>query len=150
MVSAIARVATRRPVAHHGDAVGDAEDLVEAVADIDHAAAALLEPVEHGEEARDLGLRQAGGRLVQHHHPGIGGERACDRDDRLVGAREIGDAGCRIDRAADQGERALGLCRDATPADQAAAAGIAGGQGDVLGDRHRLDEGEILVDESDR
>ena len=138
-------------VAHDGDTVGDAEHLVQPVADIHHATAARPQPVQHGEQALDLGGRQACGGLVQHDRLGGGGQRAGDGDDGLVGAREVRDPCRRVDRAADLRQRARRLRGGGGPVHQAEpGARIAGGQGDVLRHAHPLDQAEILVDERDR
>ena len=52
------------PVAKHGDAVGDLEDLVEVVRDVDDRDRLLLEPADDAEDELRLLLGERGGRLV--------------------------------------------------------------------------------------
>ena len=58
-------------VAHDGDLVADAEDLIHLVTDIDNAAAALAQHIDDAEQVLHLGLRQRGGRLVEHDDLGV-------------------------------------------------------------------------------
>src|SRR5437763_2011553 len=60
--------ADRSTVAKDGDAVGDAEDLVELVRDVDHADAARAQLVDDAEEGFDLGVCERGGRFVQDEY----------------------------------------------------------------------------------
>jgi hypothetical protein len=53
-------------VAQHGDAVGDLEDLVEPVADIDDGLAGRGELLDHVEDADGIGFAERCGRLVQN------------------------------------------------------------------------------------
>ena len=89
---------------HH--AVGDLEHLVEPVRDVDHPDAARAQPPQRGEQPRHFVGRQAGRRLVQHQDFGVGCQRARDRDQRFLGAREVVDAHVRVDVGADLFERA--------------------------------------------
>ena len=137
------------PVAEDDEAVGDREDLVEAVRDVDHADALRLELAQHAEEDRDLALRQARRRLVEDEDAGVDPEGAGDGDERLLGAGQVADPEARVDVVGDQRQRAPRHRLDGLPVDEAAAAGIALGDGDVLADGHPLDETEVLVDEGD-
>ena len=79
-------------------------------------------------------------------------DRDCagNRHNRLLRCWQITDARVRIDAAphAFEGD-GRGLPRPA-PGDQAVAARVTGDYRHVFGDRHGVDEAEILVDESDR
>ena len=103
------------PVAEHGDAVGDAEDLVEAVGDIDDADAARAEAPERVEEMLDVGLGQRRRRLVEDEDVGLDGERAADRDERALGGGKRRDADVGVDVASHRSParraRALRTCR---------------------------------------
>ena len=56
----------RAAVAKHGHGVGDAEDLVEPMRDVDDAdVAGACSRSQDAEQPADIGLRQAGGRLVE-------------------------------------------------------------------------------------
>ena len=60
--------ADRLPVAHHGDLVGDPEQLVEPVRDVDDRDAGGGEPADDVEQHLDLGVGQDRRRLVQDEH----------------------------------------------------------------------------------
>ena len=136
-------------IAQDRDAVGDAKNLVEPVADIDHPDAAVAQRAQRGEQPLDLVGRQRGGRLVQHQELAVDGKRAGDRDQRLLGPAQRLDAGRRVEVARDPRQRLGGEGLDRRPFDQAAPALEAEGERDVLGDRHPFDQAEILVDEGD-
>ena len=53
-------------VAHDGDAVGDALELIHAVRDVDDADAGLLELADEDEQIVDLRVGQDSGRLVEN------------------------------------------------------------------------------------
>ena len=72
-------------VVEHGDSVGDAEHLVEPVADEQHGDATAAQPVHLVEQSVDLMGRQRGGRLVHDQHPGVERDRLGDLH-RLLGA----------------------------------------------------------------
>ena len=61
------------PVLEHGDAIGDGEHLVEAVADEHDRATALAQAPDHGEQALHLVLAQPGRRLVEHEECAVCG-----------------------------------------------------------------------------
>ena len=90
------------PVAQHGDAIGDAVDLVHAMADEHHRHALPAQVVDHGEQPVDLALRQGGGGLVHDQHAGVDRQCPGDLDQLLLGA-------------AQAGQRRLGLCSRARP-----------------------------------
>ena len=143
-----------QPVTHHHHAVGDAEDLVEPVGDVDHADATGAQPAHGDEEALHLVGRQARGRLVEHQEVAVDDQRAGDGDQRFLGAREAVHARGRVDVAADLRQRRRGACLRRAPVDEADRAGPAGpwkalADAHVLGDRHPFDEAEVLVDEGD-
>jgi hypothetical protein len=56
-------------VAQHGDAVGDARQLLEPVRDVDERDVLRLELGDEREQCRDLTFGQRGGRLVHHDQP---------------------------------------------------------------------------------
>ena len=64
--------------------------------------------------------------------------------------RQALDADVRIDVGAEDLERRGGALARRAPVDHAGAARIAEGQADVLGDRHPVDQAEVLMDEGDR
>ena len=52
------------PITHDRNIVGDTEDLLHLMADVDDAAALVPQHIDDAEEMLHLGLRQGGGRLV--------------------------------------------------------------------------------------
>src|SRR5699024_783833 len=80
-------------VAHDGDVVADAKDLVHLVADVDDAAALVFEHVDDAEQVLYLGLRQGGGRFVKNNDLGIVGYRLGDLDHLPLGDRQGGHDG---------------------------------------------------------
>ena len=75
--------------------------------------------------------------------------RAMATSDFSVRLRSL-DAQIRVDVGAELGERARGALARPAPLDEAEAARIAERQTNILGDRHPVDEAEILMDEGDR
>ena len=75
-------------VAQHGDAIGDAVDLVHAMADEHHRHALPPQIVDHGEQPLDLALRQGGRGLVHDQHARVDRQRAGDLDQLLLGAAQ--------------------------------------------------------------
>ena len=72
-------------VAHDGDAVGDALELIHAVRDIDDADAGLLELPDEDEQVIDLRVGQDGGRLVKNEQSCVlMGQGLCDLDHLLL------------------------------------------------------------------
>ena len=108
-------------VAQDGGAVGDAEDLVHAVRDVDDGDALAAKLADIVEQALDLVLGQRRGRLVEHQH--LAGLR-CRLDDLgqlPVTGRDIGDLGGRVDVDAHAGEELSRLGDRRRVVDQAGA-----------------------------
>ena len=112
--------------------------------------AARAQSAEGGEQPRHLIRRQARGRFVEHQDLGLGGERPGDGDEGLLGSAQALDPDVGIDVGAEHFQRGGGAPARRGPIDQAVAARITERQADVLGDRHPVDQAEILVDEGDR
>ena len=108
------------------------------------------QPPKGDEQPRHFVGRQAGGRLVEHQDFGVGRQRAGDRHERLLGARQVMDPQIGVDVGTDDLEGALGARARRVPVDQAEAARKAEHERDVLGNRHPLDQTKILVDVRDR
>ena len=139
------------PVAKDGDPVGDAQNLVQTMGDVDDPDVARPQPPEGLEQAFDVGLRKRRGRLVEDHDIRLDRERPADRDQRTFGRRKRRNRRLRVEVAAHDRERLRGGVLHRRPGNKAGPRSrIAGLNGDVLSDRHPLDEPEILVDESDR
>ena len=79
------------PAADDGDAVGDLEDLVELVADEDHARALGPKTAQHLEDLARLLGRQHRGRLIQHEDPRVAVDGLQDLDTLLLADGELVD-----------------------------------------------------------
>jgi len=99
---AIGKVPTwRRP--HHGDLVGDPEQLVQPVRDVDDRHTGLLQPPDHAEQHVDLGVGEDRRRFVQDEQLRLAGQRLGDRHLLLLGDRQAAHRRGRVaDRHAQQ------------------------------------------------
>ena len=117
-------------VAQHRDAVGDLEQLVEPMADVDDPDAAAFELADDVEQARDVALGQRGGRLVHDQDARVVRQRAQNLDPLAVADGERADdlvGGEIVDL--ERGEQRLGLRAHGAPVDPAAARRAAHGRG---------------------
>ena len=145
-----AAFADEAAVAEDGVAVGDAEDLVELVADEEDRLALGLQHLDQLVELGDLLVRERGGRLVHDDDAGVDRKGAGDGDEVLVGDAEVAQPGPRVDALrADAGEHGAGVVVHPLPVDEpeAGAGGVA--EEDVLGDRELVEEHGLLVDRGD-
>ena len=94
-----------RAVLEHGHAVGDLEDLLEPVRDVDHAELPLAESADHREQRLRLGDRQGGGRLVEDDQPGVDREGLGDLDELLLGRGETLDGRLGVGVQSDSGQQ---------------------------------------------
>ena len=140
-------------VAQHADAVGDREDLVEPVRDIEDADTALAHAPHGLEQDLDLGLRERRGRLVEHQHARAVlplPEGAGDGDTGALGSGELRHRAPDVDLEAQRREHVVRAAALGTPQDPPAGAGLeAAPEGEVLHDAERVDERQILVDEAE-
>ena len=83
-------------VAHHRDALGDLDHLVEPMADEHHRDAVGLQLRHDAQQRVDLGPGERGRGLVHEQQPGVGGEAAADRDHLPLGDRQRGHAGVQL------------------------------------------------------
>jgi hypothetical protein len=145
---------TTRPVAQNDDAVGDAENLVETMRNVDHADPARFQNAHRGEEPRDLIGRQTSGGFVQDEKVALDHERPRDRHKRFLRAAQRLDARVRLDVAADPAKVvsgcpvAFGPVDDSGPAKKRRASEPARKR-DILGHGHPLDQAKVLMNESD-
>ena len=137
-------------VAQHRDAVGDLEQLVEPMADVDDPDAAAFELADDVEQARDVALGQRGGRLVHDQDARVVRQRAQDLDPLAVADGERADdlvGGEVVDL--ERGEQRLGLRPHGAPVDPAAAGARRMAEEDVLGDGEFGKEQQLLIDGRD-
>ena len=76
------------PVAHHRDALGEAQDLVDAVAHVDDRDTLVAQPANEREQALHLLVGERRGRLVEGEEPDAGLERPHDLDHLALSRRE--------------------------------------------------------------
>ena len=126
-------------VAHDGDLVGDLEDLLEVVRDVDDADAVVAQPSDVREEALDLGRAERRGRLVEDDELGARRQRAGDLDGLLLGHAELARRAVEVAADADQLEPLLRQPARVAPGDGAEAAGQAAEQ-------HVLDHAQVARD----
>ena len=136
-------------VAHDGDAVGDAFELIHAVRDIDDADAGLLELADKDEQVVDLRVGQDGGGLVEDEQSCVFmGQSLCDFDHLLLRDRQRLDDGLRIEIQMQLVEQRLRhgvlLCL----VDEQALHGLAADI-DVFRHGQVLHEVQLLVDDAD-
>ena len=131
--------------AQHRDAIGEAQHLVELVADEDDRAAIGREAAQHGQKLVHLLRGQHGRRLVEDQDLGAAIERFQDLDALLLADRQAVDTCVRIDREA-VAPRELGDARRDRPAileQRRARRGLPEHQ--VLGDGERRHQHEVLM-----
>jgi len=138
----------RAAVAEHGDAVGDGEDLLQAMADVDHRDAAGAQGAEKLEETSGVRLGERRGGLVENEDLGVLGQGLGDLDHLLLPDAQLLDGTRLVDLEAHEVERPPGLGPHRIPPHEARARGQAA-ENEVLGHRELGHEGELLGDEGD-
>ena len=141
----------RPTAAQHCHAVGDRLHLVELVRDEDDGLPLLGHRAERLEERLGLLRREHCGRLVHDQDARVAVERLQDLDALLLADRELPDPRLRIDREpvalAQLLDALLGGAR--MTQDDAATLAAVVAEDDVLRDRERLDQPEVLVHHAD-
>ena len=85
------------PVAQHGDEIADADQLLQAMRDIDDGDAARLQIADDAKQHFDFGRAQGGGRLVEDQDARVLRHRLGDFDKLLLPDAQILDKRARID-----------------------------------------------------
>ena len=142
-------LADEAAVAEHRHFVGDLEQFVHLVGDVDDALALGLERADDLEEVLDLALGQRGGRLVHDENVGIVADRLGDLDHLPVGDGEVAHFRLGIDRNVEPLEQLLGALAHLVVAHEAEAVQRFAADPDVLGDRHEIHQVELLMDHGD-
>ena len=149
----LARRDRRQPaaIAKNRHSIGDAQDLVQTMSDVDDSDVAGAQSPQGLEQTFDVGLGKRRGRLVENEDVRLDRQRPADRDQRTLGGRQRRDQRLRVEFAAHDRERLGGGVSHSRPRyETGPRSRIAGLDRDVLRDRHPLDESEILMDEGDR
>src|SRR5918998_6779561 len=132
-------------VAHDRYPVGDAEDLVQLVRDVQDRYALRGEVPYDPEEVLDLLLRERGRRLVHDDHLRVYGERLGDLYPLHLGDRQAGDEPVGVGAQAHTLQQTPGLLGLGPPVDEPEAARLAA-HVEVLCYREVGGQGELLVD----
>ncbi len=135
--------------AKHRDAVGDGEDVLEEVGDVDDGDAPVAEAADNAQEPRGLGRLQGRGGLVEHEDLRVVEQRPGDLDQLLLAEPQLLQRPVQVDVKADRLEH---RCRLA--AHRAAIEGDTPGQRlaaeeEVLEDVQVGEEGQLLRDDRD-
>ena len=142
-------LADHAAIAKHGIAVGDAEDLIELVADEQDRLAIRLQPVDQLIELVDFLVRQGRRRLVHDDDAGIDRQGAGNRHHMLVRNAEIAQPDGRIDVCADAGEQVSGIIVEFRPVDEAETAAWCVAEKDVFSDRQFVEQHRFLMNGGD-
>ena len=137
-------------VAKDGNSVSDAENLVEAVGDIDDANVVGAQSFERFQQSLDVGLRQRRGWFVENNNVRLDRQCPANGDKRALGRRKRGNRRVGVEIAAHDRERLGRGVPDAPPRYETyPRAWIASLNSDVFGDGHPFDEAEVLMNERD-
>ena len=138
-------------VAKNGHPIGDTQDFVQTMCDIDDSDVAGAQSPQSVEQAFDVRLGKRRSRFVKDKDVRLDRQRPADRDERTLSRRQGGNRGRWIEIAAQDRERFGGGAFHSWPGyETGTRPRVAGLNRDVLGDCHPFDEAEILMDESDR
>ena len=96
------------PVAKNRHSIGDAQDLVQPMGDVDDADIAGAQPPQRLEQAFDVGLGKRRGRLIENENVRFDRQRPADGNERPLGRRKRRDRRLRIEVAAHDRERVCG------------------------------------------
>ena len=135
--------------ADHGDAVGDLAHLAQLVGDEHDRGARLFQLAHDDHELVGLLRGEHGGRLVEHEHLRVAGQRLDDLDPLLHAHRQVFDERVGVDVEAEPRRDLFDLLARGGQVEQAARLGRLVAEHDVLGDREDGDEHEVLVHHAD-
>ena len=136
-------------VAEYGDAIGQAEDLVHLVGDIDDGGALAAEPFDDPKQPGRFGLGQRAGGLVHNEDVGRQRQGLGDFDELLVADAKLADRRAWGHLALELAEQLAGRPLHRPIVEQTEAAQLLASQEDVGGGRQLVDEVEFLVDHAD-
>ncbi len=136
-------------VPEHRHLVGDLEQLVHLVGDVDDALALGLERPDDLEQMLDLALGQRGSRLVHDENVGIVGDRLGDLDHLAIGDGKVADLRLRIERNVELLEQRLGPATHLVMLDETEGIQRLAADPDIFGHRHEVHQVEFLMDHGD-
>ena len=141
-------VADRLAVLDDGDVVGDAEELLQAVRDVENGDTASLEASEVFKEYVDFRIGEHGGRLVEDEDAHVARQRLGDFDHLLVGDAEVAGARARVDVVAERLQQFAGFLVQCFPVNERTPLTEVF-QENVLGHRQVWRQRQLLVHDAD-
>ncbi|MNX85707.1 hypothetical protein D3C86_1175570 [compost metagenome] len=136
-------------VAENRELVGDLEQLVHLMGDVDDADAALPEITNDAEEMLDLALRQRRCRLVHDENVGIVGNRLGDLDHLTACHRKLTNTGFRIEIDTQPLKQGLGAAIHFAVINEAQPVFRLAADPDVFRNRHVSHQVQFLMDHGD-
>ena len=136
-------------VAQHGHAIGESDDLVQAVRGVDDRDARLRELSHDLEQGLAFRRRERGGRLVHDQDPRVERQRLGDLDQLLLADPELRDATLRVDLDAEPLQQCARGLHDAPVVDEGPEDQRLAAKEDVLGRGQFGNQVEFLVDDRD-
>ena len=131
------------------DPVGDGEDVLEEVGDVDDADAAVAEVADDLQQALGLGFLQGRGRLVEDQDVGLVEQRAGDLDQLLLAEAQRGERAVEVDVEADRLEHRLGLAAHRPAVERDPGGERLAAEEEVLEDVEVGEERQLLGDDRD-
>ena len=139
----------RLAIAKHRDAIGDGDNLLEPMRDVDDARAAAAQPLDDPEQLLRLALGERRRRFVHDQDLRVRAERLGDLHHLLLGHAERLDQAIGIDRRADPRQEIRRQACARPPVHASPRVAALERQRDVLGDGEVGEERGLLVDGRD-
>ena len=136
-------------IAQHHHPVGDRLDFCQTVGDEDDRHAVGTHRLEAVQQQLRLGGRQGGGRLVEEQHPGVSAESTGEGDQLALAVAEFGDRSVEGNVEGDLGKGAARCLGAGRPVEKAAAAARLAPEKDILENRQRIAQLQLLGDAGD-
>ena len=136
-------------IAEDGDVVGDPEDLVHLVGDVDDGDAEIGEAFDHPVQVRHLAFRNGRGGFVHDDDLRVVADGLGDLDHLLLRHRQVLHPGLRVDVDLPFVEEFAGLAEHGGGTEQSQPATRLAAQPDVLRHHHLGYGGQLLVDHRD-
>ena len=136
-------------VAKHRELVGDLEQLVHLVGDVDDAFALRAQTADDLEQMRHLGLGQRRGRLVHDQDVGFVGHGLGDLDHLPVGHGELAHLDAGVDLDIERPKQLFSLAPHGGMIDETEPVPGLAPDPDILGHRHERHQVELLMDHGD-
>ena len=136
-------------IADDADAIGDGEDFLQAVRDVDDRQPLVPQSAQEGEEALRLSRTEGGVRLIHDDDLGLLLQRARNLDQLLLGDRELANFGPRVERDGHLRQDLFRSGHHLTLVEQPRSERRLTIGEDVAGDREMGEEIELLKDDAD-